>query len=341
MGSLPARLERHQVPVYLAAVAAGLIAGLAAPGADDAFEALIYPVLGAMLYATFLQVPFTALRAAFADRRFLGAALGLNFLIVPVIVFALSRVSPGGTAVELGVLLVLLTPCIDYVIVFTRLAGGSHRRLLAAAPLLMLGQMALLPLYLWLFMGSELADIVEPGPFLEAFLLLIVLPLALAWATEAWAGRSGAGARLKRGIDLTPVALMALTLFVVVASQFPRVREDIDQVAGVIPLYVAFLVVMAAVGAWLGRALGFDPPAARALLFTGATRNSLVVLPLALALGDAYALTAAVIVTQTLVEVLGMVAYVRVVPQLLPPEPTRAPLRSPPARSRRADRRAG
>ena len=41
-------------------------------------------------------------------------------------------------------------------------------------------------------------------------------------------------------------------------------------------------------------------------------------LPLALALGDEYALTAAVIVTQTLVELLGMVAYLRVVPRLLP-----------------------
>jgi ACR3 family arsenite transporter len=312
------RLERDQVAVYPAAVALGVLIGLVAPGADGVFEALIYPVLGVMLYATFVQVPFTALRAAFADRRFLIAAFGVNFVVVPPIVFALSRLAPDGQAVELGVLLVLLTPCIDYVIVFTRLAGGSDRRLLAAAPLLMLAQMALLPVYLWLFMGSELADIVEPGPFLEAFGLLIVLPLALAWATEAWAARSSAGARFKDTVDLTPVALMALTLLVVVASQFPRVRDDVDQIAGVVPLYVAFLVVMAVVGRAAGRALEFDAPAARALVFTGATRNSLVVLPLALALGDEYALTATVIVTQTLVEVLGMVAYVRFVPRLLP-----------------------
>jgi ACR3 family arsenite transporter len=312
------RLERHQVAVYLAAVAAGVVIGLAAPASDDAFEALIYPVLGALLYATFLQVPFTGLRAAFADRRFLVAALGLNFVVVPPIVYALSRLAPGGQAVELGVLVVLLTPCIDYVIVFTRLAGGSDRQLLAASPLLMLAQMALLPVYLWLFMGSELADIVEPGPFLEAFALLIVLPLALAWATEALAARSPTGARFKRTVDLTPVALMALTLLVVVASQFPRVREDIADVAGVVPLYVAFLIIMAPVGRAAGRALRFDAPAARALLFTGATRNSLVVLPLALALGDEWALTAAVIVTQTLVEVLGMVAYVHLIPRLVP-----------------------
>jgi len=132
------RLERHQVAFYLAALAGGVLIGAVAPGADTAFEALIYPVLGVLLYATFLQVPFTALRDAFADRRFLLAALGLNFVLVPPIAFALSRLAPGGTAVELGVLLVLLTPCIDYVIVFTRLAGGSDRTLLAAAPLLLL-----------------------------------------------------------------------------------------------------------------------------------------------------------------------------------------------------------
>jgi ACR3 family arsenite efflux pump ArsB len=312
------RLERHQVAIYLGAVAAGVLVGLGAPWADDAFEAAIYPVLGALLYATFLQVPFTALRAAFSDRRFLMAALGLNFIVVPPIAFALSRLAPDGTAVELGVLMVLLTPCIDYVIVFTRLAGGSDERLIAATPLLMLAQVALLPLYLWLFLGPELADAIEPGPFIEAFALLIAVPLALAWATQAWAARTRTGTRVKRAIDRTPVALMALTLLVVVASQFPRVRDDIDAVAGVVPLYVAFLLVMAGAGLALGRTLRFDAAGSRALVFTGATRNSLVVLPLALALGDAYALTAAVIVTQTLVELLGMVAYVRVVPHLVP-----------------------
>ena len=126
------------------------------------------------------------------------------------------------------------------------------------------------------------------------------------------------GARVKNVADATPVALMALTLLVVVASQFDRVQDDFGDIAGVVPLYVAFLAFMAIIGRALARALRFDAAAGRALLFTGATRNSLVVLPLALALGDAYALTAAVIVTQTLVEVVGMVLYVRAMPRLLP-----------------------
>lgn len=316
-----ARLERHQVPVYLGAVLAGVVVGLAAPGTEDALGAAISPVLGALLYVTFLQVPFTALREGFADRRFLLAALGLNFLVVPVVALALSRLAPGGRAVELGVLLVLLAPCIDYVVVFARLAGGSHRRLLAAAPLLMLVQLALLPAFLWLFLGPGLAEVVRPGPFVEAFLVLIALPLALAGATQGWAARSATGGRVRAALDRTPVVLMAATLLVVVASQVPRVRDDLGEVVGVVPLFVAFLVVMAVLGRALALRLRLDPPTGRALLFSGATRNSLVVLPLALALDGAYAVTAAVVVTQTLVELVGMVVYVRLVPRLLPERP--------------------
>ncbi|KOV68074.1 hypothetical protein ADL00_14920 [Streptomyces sp. AS58] len=43
----------------------------------------------------------------------------------------------------------------------------------------------------------------------------------------------------------------------------------------------------------------------------------LVVLPLALALPDSLAVAAVVVVTQTLVEVIGMVAYVRLIPRLM------------------------
>ncbi|GHG12458.1 hypothetical protein GCM10017667_52370 [Streptomyces filamentosus] len=69
-----------------------------------------------------------------------------------------------------------------------------------------------------------------------------------------------------------------------------------------------------------GTVCRLDAPAGRAIVFTGATRNSLVVLPLALALPDSLAVVSLVVVTQTLVEVLGMVAYVRLVPRLVPEE---------------------
>lgn len=322
--NLSEALERHQVPIYLGGLLAGVMIGLALPATGPFFEQLIYPVLGALLYVTFLQVPFVDLGRALTDRRFAAGVLALNFVAVPVVVWGLTRLLPANEAVLLGVLLVLLTPCVDYVIVFSGLAGARSQRLLAAAPALMLAQIVLLPLFLLLFMGSELADIVRVGPFLEAFGLLIALPLALAWATEAWAKRAAAGQRVEARMLTLPVPLMALTLLVVVASQVPHVEDQLGRVVEVVPIYVAFLVIMPLVGRVAARTFRLDTADTRALVFSGATRNSLVVLPLALALPDQYALASVVVVTQTLVELVGMVVYVQLIPRLVP-----LPARSP------------
>ncbi len=318
----PDRLERNQIGVYAATLLLGAALGLALPGPASALEVLIYPMLGVLLYATFLQVPFRELRRSFAHGRYMAAVLALNFLIVPAVVWLLARLAPQEPAFLLGVYLVLLTPCIDYVIVFAGIGGGEDRLVLASTPALMLFQMLLLPFYLWLFMGAQLVDTVVVGPFLEAFLLLIVLPLGLALLTERWAKRNRAGESWANAMGWLPVPFMALTLFVVVASQLPKIGDSLGQVARVVPVYVAFLVVMAVVGMVVARAFGLGTKEGRALVFTGATRNSLVVLPLALALPAAFDLTPAVIVTQTLVELAGLLVYTRVVPAwLLPGEP--------------------
>jgi ACR3 family arsenite efflux pump ArsB len=311
-------MEHHQVLIYLVAMAAGGLLGWAAPGLGPGLEHAIKPVLGALLFVTFLQVPAAELVRSLRDGRFLSAAVVVNFVVVPLLVAAMFTFLPADQAVRLGVLLVLLCPCVVYVIVFSGLAGGSSRRLLAATPVLLVAQMLLLPGYLYLFMGSELADIVEVGPFIEAFVVLIVIPLALAWALQAWAARRPAGQKVSGGATTTMVPLMAATLLVVVASQVPKLGGSLADVAAVIPFYVVFLIVMAFAGKAVARLLRLDAPAGRAIVFTGATRNSLVVLPLALALPDSLAVAAVVVVTQTLVEVLGMVAYVRLVPRLMP-----------------------
>ncbi|WP_089960547.1 bile acid:sodium symporter [Lentzea xinjiangensis] len=301
-------MERHQVAVYLGALTAGGAAGWAVPAAAPWLEHAINPLLAVLLYVTFLQVPVAELGRSLRAGRFLAAALVVNFAVVPLLVAAMTAVLPADRAVRLGVLLVLLSPCVDYVIVFSGLAGGDSRRLLAATPLLLIAQVVLLPGYLLLLLGPGLADVVEPGPFVQAFVVLVVLPLALAWLTQR-------RTRLTEVMSTTMVPLMAATLFAVVASQVPRLGGDLPQVARVVPVYVVFLVVMAFAGLAVARAFRLDVASGRAIVFTGATRNSLVVLPLALAVpGD---LAAAVVVTQTLVEVVGMVVYVKVVPRLI------------------------
>ena len=323
-------MERRQVPLYLAALAAGALVGWLASPVAPALAVTITPVLGLLLFATFLGIPLGNLGRSVRDLRFLGTVLTVNFVIAPVLVFALSRFVVADLAMLLGVLLVLLTPCVDYVIVFTGLAGGARDRLLAATPLLMLLQIVLLPLYLLLFAGPQTIGLIEIGPFVEAFLLLIVLPLAAAAVVQTVSRRAGsrrdprgaAAGRAAFAIEATMQALMVplmmLTLAVVVGSQIAAVGAQATALLALIPIYVVFLAIMVAVGIGAARLARLDVPAGRALVFSGATRNSLVVLPLALALPPALALAPLAVVTQTLVELVGMVILVRVLPRLLP-----------------------
>jgi ACR3 family arsenite efflux pump ArsB len=321
------------VSLYLAGLVVGGVVGLLAPAVAGPAELAIQPVLALLLYATFLGIPFARIGGAFRDGRFLGTILAVNFLLVPPIVWLLTRIVAHDRVLLVGVLFVLLTPCIDYVLVFSGLAGADVHRLLAATPLLMLAQMALLPLYLWLFVGSEFVAAVELEPFVEAFVLLIALPLAAAALTQFVAGR-GESARAARGdravrvgrvgrsvaqgAAAAMVPLMVATLALVVASQISAVSERLGALVQVVPVYVAFVMVMVPVGMAAGRLAGLDVPGRRAIAFSGATRNSLVVLPLVLALPAAFDLAALVVVTQTLVELVAMVVLVRLVPRLIP-----------------------
>jgi ACR3 family arsenite transporter len=311
------QLEENQIWLYVLALAIGAGVGLWHPAIGASLEILISPVLAVLLYSMFAQIPFLQLRESFANRRFTAALLTINFIVVPALVWLLSRFLPDHPPLLLGVYLVLLTPCIDYVIVFTHLGRGNARLVLASTPLLLLVQILLLPVYLWTFMGSQAARIMSAGPFLEAFLVLIVIPLGLALATEFWAKRRRGGVMLLAATAWLPVPFMALTLILVVASQIGRIEEYFSLVSQAVPVYIAFMLIIPLLARLTASIFQLDTQAGRALVFSAGTRNSLVVLPLALALPDAWILTSAVIVTQTLVELAGELIYIRLVPSVI------------------------
>lgn len=311
------QLEENQIWVYAVALAIGAGLGLWRPTFGESLEFLISPVLAVLLYGMFAQIPFLHLREAFANRRFTAALLTVNFVVVPVLVWLLSRLLPQHPPLLLGVYLVLLTPCIDYVIVFTHLGRGNARLVLASTPLLLLAQMLLLPVYLWLFMSGQAAQVMSAGPFLEAFLVLIVLPLSFALVTEFWAKRRRSGAIWLEATAWLPVPFMAVILLLVVASQIGRIEESLPLVSQTVPVYIAFMGIMPFLARLTACAFRLDTQEGRALIFSAGTRNSLVVLPLALALPDAWILASVVIVTQTLVELVGELIYIRLVPSVI------------------------
>lgn len=313
-GSWSAGLERGQVVIYLLAMAAGALLGLAVPETTPIVSASINPLLVLLLYATFLTVPFARLRAVAADRRFTACLLVVNFLVMPVIVWALTRPIASDSPILLGALLVLLCPCVDWVVAFTRLAGGDHARILAATPLLMAIQVLALPGCLALMAGPAALSAITWWPFARSFLVLIALPLAASILTRALEDRHDRLRSFNRLACDLMVVVLAAVLAAVVASQINDVVDHLPRLARLMVVYLAFAVIAPGAGIAAGRAAGCPAPARRALAVCATARNSLVVLPLALSLPDSSALAAAAVVTQTLVELVVMVALVGILP---------------------------
>ena len=307
-------LEAHQIAIYFVAILAAVAASFALPTAILAVG--IEPALALMLFATFLQVPLADLGRALLRVRFLTALLAANFVALPVLVLALVQFAPTDPIVRLGVLMVLLTPCIDYVVTFSHIGRADARSLLASTPVLLLLQMALLPVYLGLFLGQEASNLVRIGPFVHAFVWLIAVPLALAALVQFATARRPSFAPARAGFDLLPVPATALVLFLVFASVVPQLGLAFDSAMRVVPVYVAFAVAAPLIGWAIGRIAGLPVAEARAVAFSAATRNSLVILPLAFAVPGATPLLPAVIVAQTVVELVASLAYMRLVPML-------------------------
>ena len=309
-------LERYQVWAYLIAIGLGLAVGTAWPGIGPVMETLLWPTLAALLFATFLQVPLLHVRDALRDRRFAGAVLLGNFVLLPLLAWALVEVFDFDPVVRLGVLLVLLVPCTDWFITFSQLGKGDVPRAIAITPLNLVLQLILLPLYLWL-----MADAQSLGSWnwatLAPAVLIVLVPLAAAVLAERWMEAHPTSEGFRDTMAWWPVPLLSLVVFLIACAQVGTVVEAIDQLQKMVPVFVLFLIAAALLAKGIALQLRLPVEQGRTLAFSMGTRNSFVVLPLALLLPAGWEVAAVVIVVQSLVELFGMVAYVWVSPRLL------------------------
>ena len=314
-------LERRQAWIYLGAILFGLALGTFAPGIAGPFEALLWPVLGFLLFITFTQMPLVHLPRTARDRRFIGTMLIGNFVLVPLLVWGLIAFLPDDPALRLGVLVVLLVPCTDWFVTFTHLSRGDAVRAASATPILLAVEFACLPLFLWLFLGDAFFQLLAADRIAAVFVTLILLPLAAAFVLERWAQARTERSAVVNRLAWLPVPLLAVVVFVIAASQVDAVRDALPVLAHVAGIYVAYLVAAAVLGTITGHLARLPATARRTVIFSLGTRNSFVVLPLVLALGPDWSTAAVVIVFQSLVELFGMVAYLWIVPRYLVPEP--------------------
>lgn len=310
-------LEKYQVLIYLAAIFIGLLFGITSQETGSIFEILLWPTLGILLYSTFTQTSFSKIWEAFKDIRFLFAALIGNFILIPLIVWVMLSFMPEIPAIQLGVALVLLVPCTDWFITFTQLGGGETERAIAFSPLSLLFQILLLPVYLFLFFGNELTVTLATYDMLGAFAGIIIFPLIIAFLTEKWVSYVPARQHIISRIGWLPVPLLAIVIFLISASQSHLLFEVTSLLWYPAFCFIGFLFITPLLAKTLSKIVNLPARQARVLAFSLGSRNSFVVLPLALALPDLFEVTVFVVVLQSLIELFGMATYVWFIPNIM------------------------
>lgn len=305
-------LEKNQLWVCLGALACGLMLAAVAPRFSASLDRAVPFLLAALLFTAFVQTPWRTLPQVLADRRFVTAVVLGNFVAIPVVLAAFLSLVPLDPAVELGLALVLVVPCTDWFIVFAGLGGGSTPRAVAISPVNLVLQILLLPGWLALFDGP--AGLLGSWDTAVGAVAVVLVPLAAAGVLEVLS-RGGAVRRERvEAAGAGAVPLLGAVLFCVAAAHGPAAEEGLLRWGPALPVFLAFAVLAVLLALALARALRLDGSRGWTLAFSMASRNSFLVLPLALAAADP--VVAEVVVAQAVLELVLLSVLVRVAPAL-------------------------
>ncbi|MFN4013508.1 MAG: arsenic resistance protein [Aquificaceae bacterium] len=321
-------LEKYQAFIYLVFIILGVALGSKHPTYIKPLENMLSFVIAFLLYATFCQVPLAHLPKAFLNYRLLLASLVGNFILVPLFV-GLILLPIDSMAVKVGIAMVLLVPCTDWFITFSYLGKAQTKHAIALLPILLFLQLILLPFYLLIFFPHLVEVELDRVKFIKVFFGLIAFPLFLAYITQRLVDFSPVAVKLLNLTGWLPVPLISLIVFIIFGSYVETLFHLEGYLLSLTFVFSLYLVFALFLSKLLARAAKLTKEDGRVLAFNLGTRNSFLVLPIALALPEGFQETVFVIVYQTLIELLGMLFFVHIVPRRVFPEDKMPVLPSP------------
>ncbi len=322
------------LPVWIVvAMAAGLGLGAVVPGVDDALDALrvgsvSLPMavgLLLMMYPVLAKVRYEELGALRGENRLMGPSLLLNWLVGPLLMFALAWLFLADQPeYRTGLIIVGLARCIAMVLIWTDLACADTQATALLVAINSLFQIAAYSLLGWLYLtglpsllGLDTQGLdVSMSEVARTVLIFLGVPLLAGYLTR----RAGLRARGERWYTqrflprIAPLALYGLlfTIVLLFALQGEAISSQPLDVARIaVPLLVYF-ALMFLIAFSTGRVLRLGYPRTATLAFTAASNNFELAIAVAVGVFGATSGQALAGVVGTLIEVPVLVALVYV-----------------------------
>ena len=239
---------------------------------------LINIFLCLMLFGLFLEVPLNELKDSFKNTKFTATSLIVNFIWTPLFGYFLgSLFLKGNVDVMIGFFMLILTPCTDWYLVFTKLAKGDLTLSLSILPINLVLQIILLPIYLVIFFSS--ANTMDYAQLAHSLLIVIVIPFIAAQIVKFILNRD----LKEKATDVfsnLQICFLALAVFCIFASQGELLFTNLDSVITIFVPLIIFFIANTIIDLLLSEKINFTYEEYASLTMTTLARNS----PLALAI---------------------------------------------------------
>lgn len=270
-------LEKLEPIIIFSAIIIGLIFSNVDVIASNTAN-LITPFLCLMLYGLFLEIPLNELKNSFKNVKFSLTSVIINFIWTPLLGYFLGSIFfKSNIDIFIGFFMLILTPCTDWYLVFTKLAKGDLKLSLSILPLNLILQIVLLPVYLAIFFSSS--NSMDYMQLAYSIVIVIVVPFIASQLTKLILDDS----QRKRVTQLSGSAeiwFLALAVFCIFASQGSLLHSNLSSIMTIfIPLLI-FFAVNVIIDLLLSEKISFTYSEYASLTMTTLARNS----PLALAI---------------------------------------------------------